>query len=271
MPTIDATIGGAASNSYETLAEANTYFDERIPLAPPWVASGDASIRQLLMATRLLENYATALSVLVPATNGIAAYYKTTRHWTGAPASVSQRLSWPRVGMFDKNGNPLDWTISSASVASPTVITTTTPHGRTTGDKVFITGSDSTPSIDGERVVTVLSTTTLSIAVAVTVAGTKGSASIIPLELKEAESEFAGQLLKTDFTLNNAVLEQGLTSVKAGSVALTFKDQFFKQTVPDAVLALLVPGWLTDELVAPAMPAQFDMMSHSPCGLDGRR
>lgn len=194
MPAIDATVGGAASNSYETLAEANTYFDERLALNPPWVASGDTAIRALLMATRNLETFAGSMRLLVPAQGSIAAYYRTPRHWTGVPASSTQRLSWPRIGMFDANGNAI-------------------------------------PS------------------------------DVIPQALKDAESEFAGQFLKSDFTLNNDVIVQGLTSVRAGSVALTFKDQIFKQTIPDAVLELLVPGWLTNELIEPAVAAQFDVMS----------
>lgn len=194
MPTIDATVGGAASNSYETLAEANIYFDERMPLPVSWVASGDTAIRSLLMATRGLEQFANSSRMLVPAANGIPAYYRTPRHWTGSPASTTQRLSWPRIGMLDRNGNAID-------------------------------------------------------------------PATIPQDLKDAESEWGGQFLGTDFTLNNDVIVQGLTSVRAGSVALTFKDTIFKQLVPDAVLGLLVPGWLTDELIEQANPAFIDVAS----------
>lgn len=261
MPTIIATVGGSTSNSYELQSEADTYFDDRVPLAPAWVVGGAPAIRAMMMATRIMDSLSNSLPMLVPAAQGIAAYYRIPRHWTGAPASVTQRLSWPRVGMFDANGNALDWTISSISVANPAVVTTSAPHGRTTGDKVFIVNSDSTPSIDGEQTVTVLSPTTFSVAVSVTVVGTVGSVSIIPQALKDSESEFAGQLLKQDFTLNNDVIVQGLTSVKAGSVALTFKQQIFKQTIPDAVLELLDPGWLTDELIEQANPAFIDVAS----------
>lgn len=271
MPTIDATAGGAAANSYELLAEANTYFDNRLPLAPPWVASGNTAIQSLLMATRNLEVFANSMRLLVPSQGGIAAYYRTPRHWTGLPASATQRLSWPRIGMFDANGNPLDWGVTAISVANPTIITTAVAHGRTSGDKVFVTGSDSTPTIDGERVATVVNATQFSVPISVTVAGTKGSVSIIPQALKDAESEFAGQFLKTDFTLNNDVIIQGLTSVKAGSVALGFKSQIFKQLIPDAVLDLLVPGWLTDELIEQANPAFIEVGSRgSDPALNGR-
>lgn len=66
--------------------------------------------------------------------------------------------------------------ITSSSVANPSVITTAVPHNLTTGDTVLIAGhSGSTPTINGERTVTVISATTFSIPVNVTVGGTGGS------------------------------------------------------------------------------------------------
>lgn len=80
---------------------------------------------------------------------------------------------------------------------------------------------------------------------------------VIPQQLKEAVSEFAGQLMSTDTTANNDVLNQGISSLRAGPVALTFKDFFEVKTIPDAVMWLLVPSWLTDELYSNAVPALF--------------
>lgn len=259
MPTIIEAPGGVTSNSYETLAEANIYFDERLPLATPWVASGDAAIRSLLMATRVLDamNRPHRTLRLINGTN----FYYTSRQWTGARASATQRLAWPRVNMYDANGNVLDVGITSASVASPTVIVTGAAHRRVTGNIVFISDSDTTPSIDGAHTITVLSTTSFSIPVAVTVAGTTGRVSWIPQELKDAESELAGQLLMADTTLDNAVIVGGIKSVSAGSVAVSFKDDIAAHVLPDAVIALMPPSWLTDELVSPALSAQFDVFN----------
>lgn len=64
--------------------------------------------------------------------------------------------------------------ISSNTLANPTVVTTARAHGLTSGDIVQIFDSNSTPTIDGERVVTVISPTTFSVPVNVTVAGTSG-------------------------------------------------------------------------------------------------
>lgn len=64
---------------------------------------------------------------------------------------------------------------SNISVANPSVITTTLPHRLSTFDSVTITGSNSTPSVDGYYKIVVLSPTTFSVPVNVTVAGTAAS------------------------------------------------------------------------------------------------
>lgn len=70
---------------------------------------------------------------------------------------------------------PATRTISGNTLANPTVVTTTTAHGLTTGQAAVITGSDSTPPINGTRAITRLSATTFSVAVNVTIAGTTGT------------------------------------------------------------------------------------------------
>lgn len=65
--------------------------------------------------------------------------------------------------------------IKSISVANPTVITTLSAHGLTTGDTVIINSSNSTPSVNGVREVIVTSSTSFTIDVNVTVAGNFGS------------------------------------------------------------------------------------------------
>jgi hypothetical protein len=63
--------------------------------------------------------------------------------------------------------------ITGNSIANPTVITSV-GHGLTTGDVITIYESNSTPSINGERAVTVLTADTFSVPVNVTVAGSAG-------------------------------------------------------------------------------------------------
>ena len=67
--------------------------------------------------------------------------------------------------------------VTSSSVASPSVITTTTAHGFETGQTVRIAGHTSvTPDINGDHTVTVTGTTTFTIPVNVTDGGTGGTA-----------------------------------------------------------------------------------------------
>ena len=79
-----------------------------------------------------------------------------------------------RVALYAMNGGP----IASNTKANPTKVTTTVPHGLTTGQTVVITGSNSVPTINGSRVVTVVDATSFTIPVNVaTTAGTAGSVS----------------------------------------------------------------------------------------------
>jgi hypothetical protein len=190
MPTINATPAASNANSYETLDEANTYFDERIPLATPWVASGDLSIAAIIMATRVID------TVLQPrVTFDVAnACYRTRPTWTGAPSTTTQRLAWPRTGMFDRNGNAI-------------------PSGE------------------------------------------------IPQDLKDAVSELAGQLIMGDRTLDNDSVVQGVSSVSAGSVSVSFRDVIEAKYLPDAVWNLMPPSWYTSEGIDYAtQEAEFEVL-----------
>jgi hypothetical protein len=66
---------------------------------------------------------------------------------------------------------------------------------------------------------------------------------IIPAELQQACAEFARQLLVADRAGDSDVETQGITSLRAGSVALTFKDNVHAKTVPDAVVYLIPRTW----------------------------
>jgi hypothetical protein len=190
MPTIDATVGGPGSNSYCLLAEATAYFDERLPLPTPWLASGDMCNRALTMATRVLDSMAQPFVSYVKD----GAYYITRKQWTGEPASTTQRLAWPRIGMFNRNG------------------------GEIAEDE-------------------------------------------IPQELKEATAELAGQLMMADTTLDNDVAVKGITSIKAGSVSLSFAAGIEAHVLPNAVLNLMPASWFTDEVIDYAtQEAEFEVI-----------
>ncbi len=83
------------------------------------------------------------------------------------------------------DGSPVDFTldtsqrvipITSNSIANPTVVTTPVPHGLTTGQVILIAGvATSSPTINGQQTVTVTGTTTFTVPVNVTIAGTGGT------------------------------------------------------------------------------------------------
>lgn len=192
MATLDATVGGAAANSYLTLAEAQAYFDTRTAVAG-WENADDQSVL-LMMATRVLNAMARPLVTYVPSKGGVAAYYITRSTWTGLPATTTQKLAWPRTGMYDANGNAI-------------------------------------------------------------------LSSVIPDDLKDATAELAGALGTADSTLDNDVIVQGLTSIKAGSVSLSFKDMIEQHVIPDMVWNLMPASWFTDETITPEKTALFDVVS----------
>lgn len=100
--------------------------------------------------------------------------------------------------------------------------------------------------------------------------------SVLPQQLKDATCELALQMGTTGTGLaDNDALLQGITSVKAGSVAVTFKEidessvesadiQFRKKEqelawagLPDTVRLLLVPSWYTTEGVQRSLMFDF--------------
>jgi hypothetical protein len=192
--TLVATAGAANANSFLTLAEATSYFESRLEI-PEW-DDADSQEALLVMATRLISSLFSPLRKLVRKDPPAQSYYLIRPTWTGAVATTTQSLPWPRTGMFDRNGNAI------------------------------------------------LST-------------------VVPQELKDATAEFAGHLAKGDRSFDSDVALQGITSVRAGSVAVSFKDGGIDTTViiPDVVWNLLVPSWLTDEIIEYAGRAQFDVVS----------
>jgi hypothetical protein len=73
--TIDATVGGASSNSFVTLAEADTYIEGRLNASAWDDASDDSCNRALVEATREISSLTG---------------------WYGSRVTDTQALSWPR-------------------------------------------------------------------------------------------------------------------------------------------------------------------------------
>lgn len=92
MATIDATVAGASSNSYVTLAEFTTYVEE-VPSPSSTVtgASDDTKTRALIFATRVLDRL----------------------RYLGLKSGGTQALQWPRYGVPDPDW-PWQGTTTSA-------------------------------------------------------------------------------------------------------------------------------------------------------------
>lgn len=86
---------------------------------------------------------------------------------------------------------------------------------------------------------------------------------VFPDELQDATAELAGQLIKADRTLDNNIALKGITDIKAGPVSLSFASgaAAFSQGLPQAVLDLLVPTWLTEQVVHGMYQASIEVVS----------
>lgn len=119
--------------------------------------------------------------------------------------------------------------ITSNSIANPSVVTTPVPHGLTTGQVILIAGvATSSPTINGQQTVTVITPTTFSVPVNVTVAGTGGTfvlASTVNggagYQAISAFSGFTGVVGKVQHSVDNSVWADlvTFTNVTAGPVA----------------------------------------------------
>lgn len=83
MPsTLDATVGGAASNTYISQADATTYLGDRLNTSAWTNADSTEKDQALLQATRRLD----------------------VEEYDGSKNTQGQALKWPRVGAIDDDG-----------------------------------------------------------------------------------------------------------------------------------------------------------------------
>jgi len=77
-PTIDATIGGASANSYQTISESDDYFAGRLNSDAWFDASEEDKARAKITATRRLNR----------------------ENWYGERVNTTQALAFPRIGVI---------------------------------------------------------------------------------------------------------------------------------------------------------------------------
>lgn len=80
--SLDATLAGAAANSYFTQAAATAYLTDRLDITAWTSATSGEKDAALIMATTRLE----------------------TEEYVGSRVFVTQRLKWPRYGATDPDG-----------------------------------------------------------------------------------------------------------------------------------------------------------------------
>lgn len=92
MPTVVATVGGSTSNSYVEVAEADTFFDERVG-STAWTvdASADDKARAVIQATRRIDQEQFVGYPVRPLTDRAA-------------SGTTQALQWPRYNAEAPDG-----------------------------------------------------------------------------------------------------------------------------------------------------------------------
>jgi len=132
------------------------------------------------------------------------------------------------------------------SVASPTVITSTA-HQLTTGDKITIINSTSTPSLDGEHTITVTGANTFTVPVNVTVAGAgtwiSGIARSYPTPTGNTTADFLDQ---QEFFDDVVALLLGEPPAKIDTAALAAADFKSSTQGKNVKLKFTVPYGITD-------------------------
>jgi hypothetical protein len=85
--TLTETIGGASSNTYATLAEAEIYMERRLQKAAWTDAEEEEKKAAMVWATRLLDEQID---------------------WNSVVADGDQALQWPRLYLYDALGNEIE-------------------------------------------------------------------------------------------------------------------------------------------------------------------
>lgn len=181
---------GPTGVSKATLTQTGAFFDDSVNGMHALLSAAASGTVSRLVA------YAFAGNIIGKPFVGAQGLYAQTYEVLGkSPALTNANVTYTASGQVDRgvilqnqtartatfstktDGASVDYTlntsqrafpIASISTANPGVVTTSVPHGLTTGQKVLISGTTTTPSVNAEQTVTVLTTTTFSIPVNVT-------------------------------------------------------------------------------------------------------
>lgn len=203
------------------ITNKSTYFCTKRPgmsqnIRPPaanGTARGSYSWRGSIYSCYGTQLYkgTTNLGVTLTTSTGQVSIAETRPSATTPVLAVSDGVSLYVISTADAVTVLNNVAITSSSVANPTVITTATNHGLTTGNQVIIRGhTGETPDITGTLyTVTVTGLTTFTIPVNVTVGGTGGTLGVFPTPNLVDLVYYDGYLfaLKTDGSICNCDLD----------------------------------------------------------------
>ena len=179
---------------------------------------------------------------------GSGSYYRG--HIIHPPTAETSASSNNQATSFDRNNSPEipRVVITSSSVANPTVITTASSHGLTTGDVVMIENhSGSTPAVSGQYTVTVTSTTTFTVPVNVTVGGTGGTVKKLSQVNGVADLHLCGLTLVgyTSVTVKVRHSTDNITFTDLATFTnVTAIHQTNRQTITGTINRYLAISWL---------------------------
>ena len=173
----------------------------------------NASANQILLSNSISPAIAVQLTaqslVRVINQNSLDSIYA---YYTSGSQEVPGKLTFQSRtlggGQFFITTNNLNTGLSFSPALSPTVqitsiavgtpstnlVTTATPHGLSNLDFVFISGSNSTPNIDGYQQITYVSPTTFRVNATITNAGTTGSVTSFNIAESSSNNSFPNRI-----------------------------------------------------------------------------
>jgi hypothetical protein len=148
-----------------------------LPVRGLWCGSANEGDGLAFAVSGILTNYPAtrAAGGALTAKPTIDGYSGDLPDWGFVLANATDASGTVNHTAVDFGMYGAQFTISGNTIANPTVVTTTTPHGYQNGDSVNITNSNSTPSINGDYVVSNVTSTTFTIPVNVTGTGSQGT------------------------------------------------------------------------------------------------
>lgn len=267
-PVIDSTVGGSLANSFGSRSESDTYHDTQLHTDAAWpsnvsatvtIGSGTNGVVTITVDSPGTEGNSYTVSVVLAATINAA----MSAVLVGTAITVTLGTDGAGVADAAKNTailiaaaiSALTGLTASASGTGATVVPVTVSTAFTGGS--YVEETKNPALIMAAQWMTALIewtgyTTTSTQALPWPRVGMMQrnewasiDDGVIPNEVKYAQFELARLLIHADRTAESDISAQDITSIKAGPIALTFREYAPGAPVmPGVVTDLLVPSWV---------------------------